>query len=139
MVSGRHGTWIAHPLCKLYLDRGQQILREIFITALKRELSLQVESNLPSSGRLTLMRQDAHKRDVLHLLFATPVKRGNGVEVIEELLPLHDVSVAVRRAAKPSAVRLAPSGETVPFTYEGGRVRFTVAKLVCHQMVELAD
>jgi hypothetical protein len=139
VVSGPHGTWIAHPLCKLYLDKGQQILREIFIQALKRELSLQVESNLPSSGRFTLMRQDAQKRDILHLLFATPIKRGNGVEVIEELLPLHDVSVAVRRAAKPSAVRLAPTGTAVPFTYDGGRVRFTVAKLVCHQMVEIAD
>jgi hypothetical protein len=139
VVSGPHGTWIAHPLCKLYLDKGQQILREIFIHALKRELSLQVESNLPSSGRFTLMRQDAQKRDILHLLFATPVKRGNGVEVIEELLPLHDVSVAVRRSGKPGTVKLVPQGTAVPFTYEGGRVRFTVPELVCHQMVELAD
>jgi hypothetical protein len=139
VVSGPHGTWIAHPLCKLYVDKGQQILREIFIDALKRELPLQVESNLPSSGRVTLMRQDAQTRDVLHLLFATPIKRGNGVEVIEELLPLHDVSVAVRRPGKPGTVKLAPQGTALPFTYESGRVRFTVPKLVCHQMVEMAD
>jgi len=139
VVSGPHGTWIAHPLCKLYLEKGQQILREIFIQALKRELTLQIETSLPSSGRLTLMRQDAHKRDVLHLLFATPIKRGNGVEVIEELLPLSDISVAVRRAAKPSAVQLAPQGTPVPFSYTDGRVRFTVPTLVCHQMVELVD
>jgi len=139
IVAGPHGTWIAHPLCKLYLERGQQVLRELFMQALTRELALQVESNLPSSGRFTLMRQDAQRRDILHLLFATPIKRGNGVEVIEELLPLHDVAVAVRRPAKPSVVRLAPQGTAVPFTYEGGRVRFSVAKLVCHQMVELID
>ncbi len=139
IVAGPHGTWIAHPICKLYLDKGQQILRELFMQALKRELSLQIDSSLPSAGRCTLMRQDAQKRDILHLLFATPIKRGNGVEVIEELLPLADVSVAVRRAAKPSAVKLAPQGTPVPFTYTDGRVRFTLPQLVCHQMVELAD
>jgi hypothetical protein len=100
---------------------------------------LQVESSLPSQARLTLMRQDAHKRDVLHLLFATPIKRGHGVEVIEELIPLADVRVAVRRAAKPSRVSLAPQSTALPFTYEGGRVRFTVPKLTCHQMVVLED
>jgi hypothetical protein len=139
VVSGAHGTWIAHPLCKLYLDKGQQILRDVFMTALTRELPLQVESSLPSQARLTLMRQDAHKRDVLHLLFATPIKRGHGVEVIEELIPLADVRVAVRRAAKPSRVSLAPQSTALPFTYEGGRVRFTVPKLTCHQMVVLED
>jgi hypothetical protein len=139
VVSGAHGTWIAHPLCQLYFEKGQQILREIFLHALARELSLQVETSLPSSGRLTLMRQDAQRRDILHLLFATPIKRGNGVEVIEELLPLRDVSVAIRRAAKPSAVRLAPSGMALPFAYADGRVHFTVPELVCHQMVVLDD
>jgi hypothetical protein len=76
---------------------------------------------------------------VLHLLFATPSKRGTGVEVIEDLLPLHDVHVAVRRGAAPSAVRLVPEGRSVPFTWADGRVRFTVPRLECHQMVELAD
>jgi hypothetical protein len=139
IVSGAHGTWIAHPLCQLYFDKGQQILRDLFLHALVRELPLQVESSLPSSGRLTLMRQDAQRRDILHLLFATPIKRGNGVEVIEELLPLREVSVAIRRAARPSAVRLAPSGVSLPFAYADGRVRFTVPELVCHQMVVLDD
>jgi hypothetical protein len=140
IVSGPHGTWIAHPVCHLYHERGQQILRELFMRALQRELrGLQIESSLPSAGRVTLMRQDAQKRDVLHLLFATPVKRGNGVEVIEDLIPLADVQVAVRRTAKPSTVRLVPEGKLLPFTYADGRVSFTVPTIVCHQMVELAD
>jgi hypothetical protein len=36
-------------------------------------------------------------------------------------------------------VTLAPAGTPVPFTYDGGRVRFTVPSLVCHQMVVIAD
>ena len=72
-------------------------------------------------------------------LIATPSKRGTGVEVLEYLIPMPDVQVAVRRNAKPSAVRMVPAGTALPFTYTDGRVRFTVPKLECHQMVELAD
>jgi hypothetical protein len=140
IVAGPHGTWIAHPICQLYLEKGQQILRELFMQALRRELGgLQIDSNLPSAGRLTLMRQNAQRRDVLHILFATPVKRGNGVEVIEDLTPLADVHIAVRRASKPSAVRLVPDNRELPYDYADGRVSFSVPQVICHQMVELAD
>lgn len=140
IVSGRHGTWIAHPVCRLYHEHGQQVLRELFMLALRRETAgLQVESSLPSAGRLTLMRQESERRDVLHLLFATPAKRGGGVEVIEDLVPLADVRVAVRRASAPATVRLAPEGAVIPHSYAEGRVSFTVPRLLCHQMVEIAD
>lgn len=140
IVAGPHGTWIAHPVCGLYHAKGQQILRELFMLALRRELSgLQVETSLPSAGRLTLMRQDAQRRDVLHLLFATPSKRGDGVEVIEDLVPLADVTVQVRRAAKPSRVRLVPDGRELACDWRDGRASFTVPRLLCHQMVEIAD
>ena len=137
---GKQGTWLAFPACQIYQEHGQQIVRDLVLHAIQRELGgQQVETSLPAAGRLTLQRQDEHKRDVLHLLFATPSKRGKGVEVIEDLIPLADVRVSVRRGKKPSAVTLVPEGTSVPFTYEQGRVVFTVSRVECHQMVVLAD
>ncbi len=100
---------------------------------------MQVETSLPAAGRLTWMRQGAQKRDILHLLFATPTKRGKGIEVIEDLIPLHNVQVSARRAGKPSKATLAPQGTEVPFTYADGRVTLTVEKVECHQMVVFSD
>jgi hypothetical protein len=140
IVRGPGGCWLAHPLFRIYAEKGQQVVRDVVLHCIGLEAAgRQVETSLPSAGRVTLFRQDQAKRDVLHLLFATPSKRGTGVEVIEDLIPLRDVSVAVRRTARPATVRLVPAGTPLPFTYDGGRVRFTVPTLECHQMVELAD
>jgi hypothetical protein len=139
IVAGKDGTWICYDAFKIYHDKGQQVLRDIVLHCIRRELGgTQIESNLPSGARCTLMRQDADKRDVLHLLYATLSKRG-GIEVIEDLVPLAGIEIAVRRAAKPSKVVLAPSGEALPFTWSDGRARFTVARVHCHQMVALED
>lgn len=140
ITRGKHGTWIAFKACEIYQQHGQQIVRDAVLHAIRSELGgLQVETSLPAAGRLTLMRQGAQARDVLHLLFATPSKRGNGVEVIEDLIPLSEVQVSVRRRSKPSKVTLEPQGTPLAFTYADGRVTCTVPRLECHQMVVLAD
>lgn len=138
---GKHGSWIAFPACRVYAERGQQIVRDVVLHAIAHVLGgqQQIATSLPAAGRLTLMRQDGQQRDILHLLFATPAKRGKGVEVIEDLVPLHQVAVSLRRGAKPSAVTLAPEGTSLPFTWVEGRVSFTVPTVHCHQMVALAD
>lgn len=140
ITRGAHGTWIAHAAFTIYAQRGQQAVRDLVLHCLRRELGGdQVRSGLPAVGRCTLMRQDAERRDVLHLLYAAPSKRGQGIEVIEDLVPLHAVEVAVRRAARPSRVSLAPEGGELPFAWEDGRVRFTVPIVHPHAMVVLAD
>jgi hypothetical protein len=107
-------------------------------------------AGLPTAGRVSLMRQEAPNRLLLHLLYATPVKRGadtsvyasgqQSVEVIEDLVPLHDIECAVRlpERAHPSSVTLEPEGVALPFTEDAGRVRFTVPRLLCHQIVAVA-
>jgi hypothetical protein len=93
---------------------------------------------LPAQGIVTLQRQDRMNRTVLHLLYASPVRRGSGIEVIEDLLPLNDVAVSLRFAEPVQEARLVP--ENVPLTLTmtpEGRTAFVVPRLECHQMVEL--
>jgi hypothetical protein len=59
------------------------------------------------------------------------------VEVIEDLVPLHDIACAVRVPGPVSAVTLEPQNEPLPSTEEAGLVRFTVPRLLCHQMVTI--
>jgi hypothetical protein len=89
-------------------------------------------TGMPPAGRAALTRQTAEGRLVLHLLYATPAKRGaaqsqwgtgtQSVEVIEGLVPLHGVHCAVRLpegGAPPRRVTLEPQGEALPFACEG--------------------
>ena len=80
------------------------------------------------------MDQTAEHRLVNHLLYASPVKRGNGIEVIEDIIPLRDITVKLRTDKTPKRVYLAPEKRDIPFTYENGVLSYTVDKLNCHAM-----
>ena len=83
------------------------------------------------------MRQpDRGNRLVLHLIYATPIKRGN-TEVIEDVVPLHDVRVSMKAVHDVNKVSLAPGGEEIPFEATKGRIHFTLPKLELNQSVVL--
>ena len=96
-----------------------------------------IETDLPAQGVVTLTHQASHARDIVHLLYASPVRRGDGIEIIEDLVPLYDVAVRVRAKSSVEAVQLVPQGSELPFKVAGDWVEFTVPRMVCHQMVSL--
>ncbi|MEO6908055.1 MAG: hypothetical protein ABI210_09220, partial [Abditibacteriaceae bacterium] len=59
------------------------------------------------------------------------------VEIIEDLVPLHDVHCKIRLQETVRSVCLAPSGEELNFTLNEGILEFCVPRLLCHQMVVL--
>jgi hypothetical protein len=93
---------------------------------------------MPTAGRATLRRQEG--RDVLHLLYANPIRRGtlrgDAVQPIQDIVPLQDVGVEVE-AEGVQAVRLVPEGQDLPYEAKGGRARFSVPRVLGHQMVEI--
>ncbi|MBV9848121.1 MAG: beta-galactosidase trimerization domain-containing protein [Armatimonadetes bacterium] len=139
MVEGRNGIYFAWNVFEDYATKGSLALKESVLYALNRLLgdNKTLETNLPAQGVVTLTEQQEADRYVNHLLYASPVKRGDGIEVIEDILPLHDVQVSLRLPRTVKRVSLAPQGEDVPFTQAGGAVRYTVPRLECHQMVVL--
>ena len=101
-----------------------------------------IRASLPTAGRATVRRQRQENRDIVHLLYATPILRGNlrnrNVEPIQDLVTLSDIDVAVAVDNDVASVRLAPEGGTIAFEQTDGVVTFTVPKLRGHQMVEIA-
>lgn len=80
------------------------------------------------------MNQTEEHRLVNHILYASPVHRGNGIEVIEDIIPIFGVNVSVKTGHEPKRVYLAPEMRDIPYTYENGRVSYTIEKLDCHAM-----
>jgi hypothetical protein len=137
-------TYLAHPIFTAYKHAGTVAMLEIAEKVIRRALGKAsiVSTTLPRAGRATLRRQPRQKRDVLHLLYATPVLRGNirgeNVQPIQELTSLANVEIDVAAGGKVKSVRLVPEGARLKFSTERGRVRFTVPEVRGHRMVEIA-
>ncbi len=130
--------YFAHPVFTNYRNKGQQLARDYVWRLIADTYGrLDVEVGLPSAGRVSLLRQEAHRRHILHLLYAVPINRGRGIEVIEDIVPLFNVPVSLKLKARK--VALVPEGTPLPFTRRKGRIEFTVPRLELHQMVALDD
>jgi hypothetical protein len=136
--------YLAHPIFTAYKRAGTVAMLEIAERLIDRALATPrtIRTSLPRAGRATLRRQAKAKRDVLHLLYATPVLRGvvrgEQIQPIQELVTLHDVEVSVANTGRVRSVKLAPTGKQLAFTAKSGRVSFVVPELTGHQAVEIA-
>ncbi|MDA8586970.1 beta-galactosidase trimerization domain-containing protein [Rhodobacteraceae bacterium] len=132
----------AFPIFSLYHKVGAVAMLEFADNLIRHALGHdpRIETTLPRSGRATLRHHDARNSEVLHLLCAHPVLRGevrgNPVQPIQDLIPLHDIEISLAGSA-PSTVRLVPEGTELPMTQSGERTVFTVPKVIGHQMVEV--
>jgi hypothetical protein len=134
MVESGSGIYIAWNVFEDYATSGSLILKEAVLHALDRLLpDRTLRTNLPAQGVVTLQEQKEENRVVNHLLYASPVRRGNGIEVIEDIVPLCDVRVSLRLSRPVKNVYLAPQMMPLPYKIEGGTVSYTVPKLECHR------
>ncbi|KWX83520.1 beta-galactosidase, partial [Paenibacillus riograndensis] len=138
MVENSNGIYIAWNVFEDYAAKGSLIVKETVLHALNRLLpDKTLHTNLPAQGVVTLQEQKEEKRLVNHLLYASPVRRGENIEVIEDIIPLYDVQVSVRTEGQVQNVYLAPQMTPLPFSRKEQTVHYTVPVLDCHQMVVL--
>lgn len=135
ITEGKDGIYIAWNIFADYAQSGELHLKQIAVFALDRLLGFEktVKTNLPSQGIVSLMKQN--DRLICHLLYACPIKKGNGIEVIEDILPIHDIEVTVKIDKPISKVYLAPQKEDIDFINDNGYISIKLDKLECHQMV----
>ena len=135
MTEGKDGIYIAWNIFADYAQSGKLHLKQMAIFALDRLLdsAKTLKTNLPAQGIVTLMKQS--DRLICHLLYASPIKRGNGIEVIEDIVPIYNVELAIKTDKKINKVYLAPQKEDIDFTYENGYISVKLDKIECHQMV----
>jgi hypothetical protein len=128
--------YLEDPIFEEYATVGSYVLKEIIHFALNRLLPEKtLETNLLAQGIVTLQEQILHNRRIVHLLYASRVRRGKKIEVIEDIPTFYDVSVTIRSNKKPIDVYLAPQLSALPFDYRDNQIHFTVAELSCHQMI----
>nr|MBQ4317813.1 beta-galactosidase [Clostridia bacterium] len=72
-----------------------------------------------------------------HVMYVSPVKRGNGIEIIEDSVPLYNVKVSVKTLKAPKRVYLAPEMTELAYEYDAksGVVSYVIEKLDMRAMV----
>lgn len=150
----KHGSivYLAHPVFSWYRGYGPVALKQYVVRCLNLLLGDEkvIHSNLPSTARVALADQPRHSRYVLHLLYANTISRGGRMdlpggaasqgytmEVIEDLVPLHDVHLSLRLPRAIRRVTLEPGGEDVEFDVGDNRLHLWLNEFTCHQMVVL--
>jgi hypothetical protein len=117
---------ISQPIFRSYQQQGMQLHRDLVANcvALLYDKPL-LTADLPSCGRATVTHQPDKGRHMIHLLYATPIRRGQ-TEVIEDVIPLRNVQVTIRMDSKPGRVYVAPSGQDIEYRFSDGRVELIV-------------
>jgi hypothetical protein len=132
--------YLMHPLFTLYHERAPKWCKDLVAGALALLLPEPlVTAQGPSSLLLTLNAQPQHRRLVLQALHYIPERRGQQFDVIEDVIPIHDVKVSVRVARPVSQVTLEPQGAPLEFAGHEGRVDFVIPTVAGHQMVVMAE
>ncbi len=142
--------YFAHPVFSLYATYGQVALKHFMAKAFNAfaHNEMTIRTSLPSQGRATLMKQEAEKRYILHLLYVNTILRGSAVEmsggnlrntspieVIEELNPLQKIKASIKVPEKVTKVTLEPQGKEIPVCAQDGRYCIELDELTCHQRV----
>ena len=132
-------AYIGWNIFEDYALKGSLCLKELFTNAIETligDVKTVSVAGLPDRGVVTLTRDADGSKYQLHLLFAHTCVRGTGIEVIEDLIDLHDLSVSLR-GITPKTVKAQPEGTDVPFTVTEEGVTVPVEVLSMHKILEL--
>ncbi len=139
VTEGKDGVYIAAEPFSDYAACGSLSSKQLVLPLLERLLGKKtvVQTNLPSSGKLVLYERDGSY--LCHLLYANTVKRGDGIEVIEDLVTLADISVTLRLPRRVTRAVLHPEERELSLKQNAdGTVTFTLERLFCSAIVELS-
>ena len=124
--------YFANELDEMYYHHGARLHRDLFLRGLELvHRHPMVQTTLPSTGRVSLLHQADAKRYVVHLLFASPIQRGN-CEVIEDLVPLYNVPVRVDLPVSVQRATLIPEMEELILEESSDGVQVLVPEFCCH-------
>lgn len=130
--------YFAHPIFRQYNQNAPRWCKLLLLNALDLLLPDPLLRHQGPSSLLTAINdQEEQNRWVVHLLHYIPERRGLDFDVIEDVIPLHDLAVSLNVPGPVASIRTAPEGQELQFVAVGGRVNFLLPRLNGHQMVEV--
>ncbi|MBZ0303510.1 MAG: alpha-L-fucosidase [Anaerolineae bacterium] len=129
---------LARPLFSEYAQSAKRVHKQVIANCLSRLLPQPrvIAHNLPSTAIVTVRRQNQDL--IVHVLHYVHQRRGQVLDVIEDVLALHHIELSIRAEREPALVEMVPEQAHLPFAYSDGYARFTVPGVNGYQIVRLA-
>ena len=138
IVQKRGSVYFAHPVFSQYNDNAPEWCKQLVVNALDLLLPDRlVTHDGPTTVQVALNEQPRKKRHVLHLLHYIPERRAENMDVIKDVIPLHDLAVSGKAPRTIKKVRCVPERQSLAFEQRDGRVEFVLPRLEGHQMIEM--
>lgn len=130
--------FIARPLFSEYAESGRRVHKTVIANCLLRLLPEPIvgEHNLPSTAVVTVRRGDSER--LVHVLHYVHQRRGRGIDIIEDVLPLRDVRLSIRAESRPTYVELVPQRQPLDWSYSDGYVHMHVPRVEGYQIIRIA-
>ncbi|MBI5032711.1 MAG: beta-galactosidase trimerization domain-containing protein [Chloroflexi bacterium] len=135
----KHGQaiYFANPIFSEYNTVAPRWEKQLFLNALNLLLPHPlVRHDGPTTLQVTVNEQPDENRWIIHLLHYIPERRGQEMDIIEDVIPLHDVCISIKSPTIKAVMRV-PEQAPLPYEQKDGRVAFVLPKLVGHQMIAL--
>lgn len=136
IIESSNGIYIPWKIFNEYSSKGEITHKQIVEAMLDRLLGddKMLKTNLPVPSVVTLREQPTTHRHILHIVYASPIKRGN-VEVIEDIPTLHNSDISLKWEKKVNKVYDAITGEAIEFIDNNGMLEFRINEFNCHCMI----
>ncbi|HEY8665776.1 MAG TPA: beta-galactosidase trimerization domain-containing protein, partial [Tepidisphaeraceae bacterium] len=134
-LNGRVG-YIAFPIFSAFANHGNysyRLLVRNMLSLLLPDPLLRVDA--PTGLEATVARQG--KRTIVHLLFYSPERRAQNLDLVEDIVPLFNIPLSLKLDRAPKRVYTVPDETPVEFEFLNGRVNLRVPEIRGHQMIVL--
>jgi len=131
-------AYVPFPIFSAFAKHGNypcRLLVKNLIDRLLPQPLLHVQS--PTSTEATVMQQRSPARTIVHLLQYCPERRTKDLDLVEDIVPIHDVPVSIKLVKKPKRAYLAPDMQELAFEWSNGRAELIVPRINGHAMVVL--
>ncbi len=138
IVRNGNVIYFAHKTDQLYYTHAVRLHRQLVnnaIDLLYQSPNLKV-NNLPSCGRVSLLKQEAQDRYVVHMLYSPALQRGE-VKVIEDFLPVPGVEIEIIVPEKVKKAYQIPNGKKVNLIRNGNKLIIKVPTFTMHTGIVL--
>ena len=129
----------AHPIFTQYSRNAPRWCRQLVSNAIDLLLPdplLRVSG--PTTLQATMLEQREARRTIVHLLHYVPERRGQDFDVIEDVIPVTDVTISLRADRPIRRAQLVPERASLRVSRDAqGRVVVVVPRVAGHQMVAL--
>jgi hypothetical protein len=136
VVETDNTLYFSHPVFSSFMRHGLRVYKQLFLNALRRWLpNSLVLTDAPSTAHISVTRQTAPARTMVHVLHYVPEQRYREVQTIDEAIPLFGVQLSVKLPEVPERAYLAPGGETLEFTWTGERAQVVIPEVLGYALV----